>query len=119
MSLHIVSKMENLFININFRFVYDQGSFNDQYLLTLSDSVVAGANIFHVSAKDPDSGEFGKIRYELATSNDKKVSELFMIDGTSGKIFTLEGMKQLDQRYTFLFCFNVQYRQEGKKRKLS
>jgi hypothetical protein len=83
---------------IYFRFVYDQGSFNDQYLLTLSDSVVAGANIFHVSANDSDSGEFGKIRYELAPSNDDKVSELFMIDGTSGKIFTLEGMKQLDQR---------------------
>ena len=59
---------------------------------------MAGANIFQVSAEDSDSGEFGSIRYEFAKSNPQEVTELFMIDAKSGKIFTLEGMKELDQR---------------------
>ena len=78
--------------------MYHQGAFNDQYLLTLSDTVVAGANIFEVSAEDSDSGAYKKPRYDLADSNPNEVRQLFMIDPNSGKIFTLEGMKQLDKR---------------------
>ena len=92
------SSNENVEYSTIFRFLYDHGSFNDQYLLTLSDSVVAGANIFQVSAQDFDSGDFSKIRYDLAESNAKEVTELFMIDSKSGKIFTLEGMRELNQR---------------------
>ena len=80
-------------------FVYDHGSFNDQYLLTLSDSVVAGANIFQVAATDSDSGVYKKLRFDLADSNPKKVRQLFMIDANNGKIFTLEGMKELDKKF--------------------
>ena len=78
--------------------MYDHGSFNDQYLLTLSDSVVAGANIFQVFAQDSDSGPFSKISYQLASTNPKEIKDLFMIDAKTGKIFTLEGMKQPGQR---------------------
>ena len=81
--------------------MFDQGSFNDQYLLTLSDTVVAGANIFQVSAEDQDSGAYKQLRYDLADSNPSEVRQLFMIDPSSGKIFTLEGMKQLDKRYNY------------------
>ena len=44
--------------------MYEQGAFNDQYLLTLSDTVVAGANIFQVAAKDSDSGVFKQLRFD-------------------------------------------------------
>ena len=65
----------------------------------MSDSVVAGANIFQVAAEDRDSGDFGEIRYEFDTnSNSKQIINLFMINSKSGKIFTLEGMKELDKR---------------------
>ena len=90
--------LNDLNFSIHFRFVYEQGSFNDQYLLTLSDTVVAGANIFQVAAKDLDSGDFKKLRFDLADSNPKEVKQLFMIDANNGKIFTLEGMKELDKK---------------------
>ena len=70
----------------------------------MSDSVVAGANIFQVAAEDPDSGDFGEIRYEFDTnSNSKQITNLFMINSKSGKIFTLEGMRELDKRYIALW----------------
>ena len=78
--------------------MYEQGAFNDQYLLTLSDTVVAGANIFQVAAKDSDSGVYKQLRFDLAASNPKEVRQLFMIDANNGKIFTLEGMKELDKK---------------------
>ena len=83
---------------MHFRFVYSEDSVNDNYLLTISDSVVAGAEIFRVAAKDDDSGAFGQISYELAQSNSKDIMKLFKINPKSGSIFTLEGMKELDQR---------------------
>ena len=105
--ISLSSKFHKTFFYSN-RFLYDHGSFNDQYLLTLSDSVVAGANIFQVFAQDSDSGPFSKISYQLASTNPKEIKDLFMIDAKTGKIFTLEGMKQLGQRWTHLtFCLTI------------
>ena len=56
-----------------------------------------------MAAEDPDSGDFGEIRYEFDTnSNSKQITNLFMINSKSGKIFTLEGMRELDKRYIII-----------------
>ena len=58
----------------------------DQYLVAIPDATSVGAVIFALKAEDADSGEFGRVSYELV--GDDLAEEYFAVDGETGAVTT-------------------------------
>ena len=58
----------------------------DQYLVAIPDATSVGAAVFALKAEDADSGEFGRVSYELV--GDDLAEEYFTVDGETGAVST-------------------------------
>ena len=54
----------------------------------LPESASVGSAVYRVRAVDPDTGDYGRVRYELATETQRDYGRLFDVDADTGQICT-------------------------------
>ena len=52
------------------------------------ESASVGSAVYRVRAVDPDAGDYGRVKYELAAETQRDYGGLFDIDADTGQIFT-------------------------------
>jgi len=75
------------------RFIYDapyNKLVSDKYLATASEYTSEQEEIYQVMATDKDSGEYGKIKYEISPDTDTTTRQYFRIDPDSGVVVAIK-----------------------------
>ncbi|XP_045205261.2 protocadherin beta-14-like [Mercenaria mercenaria] len=77
--------------------------FSEQlYNISVQENTAANTVILELSAVDKDENDFGKVSYKFSNRVSKKISELFQVNATSGKISTIGTIDfETDEEFNF------------------
>jgi len=69
----------------------------------LPESASVGSAVYRVRAVDPDSGDYGRVRYELSAETRRDYGRLFDVDADTGQIFTRDRLDHETQATYVLY----------------